>query len=153
MQQLIRGNSGGPLIGVDGDVIGINSIKITSAEGIGFAIPINIVKPIIEKFTNQGKFVEANLGIFAYDKNVIPYLDSSIEFDKGIYIAQIKDDVPAAKSGIKIGDIITKIDNVILNKMSELRSYIYTKNPDDEVTLTINRKSKEFQVSVKLIQK
>ena len=49
------GNSGGPLINLDGNVIGINSVKITSAEGIGFAIPINMVKPIIEKFQNERK--------------------------------------------------------------------------------------------------
>ena len=83
------GNSGGPLINSKGEVIGINSVKITEAEGIGFAIPINIIKPIIESFSKNGEFEEAYLGIFAYDKNVVPYLDSSIEFNSGIYVAQI----------------------------------------------------------------
>ena len=144
------GNSGGPLINADGLIIGINSVKITSAEGIGFAVPINIVKPIIEKYMQEGKFEEATLGIFAYDKNIIPYIDSSFELNKGIYIAQISLDSPAKKSGLKEGDIIEKIDELELNKMCDLRCYIYTKNPGDEVKLTIYRNKKEMQLTVKL---
>ena len=68
------GNSGGPLIYPDGKVIGINTVKISSAEGIGFAVPINIIKPIIQSFKATGNFEEANIGIYAYDKEVIPYL-------------------------------------------------------------------------------
>ena len=147
------GNSGGPLINSNGKVIGINSVKITEAEGIGFAIPINIVKPIIESFAKNGKFEEAYLGIFAYDKNVIPYLDSSIDFNSGIYIAQISVDGPSNSSGLKIADIITKIDDISINKMSELRSYIYTKNVGEEVTLTILRNKKEYNIKIKLGKK
>lgn len=144
------GNSGGPLINPDGKIIGINSVKIASAEGIGFAVPINIVKPIIEKYMKEEKFEEASLGIFAYDKEIIPYIDEKIEIQKGIYIAQISLDSPAAKTGLKVGDVITKIDNLELNKMCDLRSYIYTKSPGDEVNLTIYRNRREIQIRVKL---
>lgn len=147
------GNSGGPLINLKGEVIGINTVKITDAEGIGFAVPINIIKPIIESFTNKGEFAEAYLGIFAYDKNVIPYLDSSLEFDSGIYVAQVSTDGPSYYSGLRVGDIITKIDEITINKMSELRSYIYTKNVDDEVNLTILRNKKEYNIKIKLGKK
>ena len=147
------GNSGGPLINTNGEMIGINSVKITSAEGIGFAIPINIIKPIIEKFVNEDKFDEAYIGIFAYDKEVIPYLDSSIEFENGIYVANIAVDGPARNSGLKIGDIITKIDNQEINKMSELRNYIYQKLPKDTVTLTILRNKKTTDITIKLGQR
>ena len=71
------GNSGGPLLLPDGKVIGVNTIKITSAEGIGFAVPINVVKPVIENFLKFDNFEEAYIGISAYDSNVIPYLSSS----------------------------------------------------------------------------
>ena len=144
------GNSGGPLINPDGKIIGINSVKIASAEGIGFAVPINIVKPIIEKYMKEGKFEEASLGIFAYDKEIIPYIDEKIEIQRGIYIAQISLDSPAAKTGLKVGDVITKIDNLELSKMSDLRSYIYTKSPGDEVNLSIYRNKREIQIRVKL---
>ena len=147
------GNSGGPLINPDGNVIGITSVKITSAEGIGFAVPINIVKPIIESYLKEDKFEEASLGIFAYDKEVIPYLNENNEMTKGIYIAQISLDSPASKTNLKIGDVITKIDNLELVKMCDLRCYIYTKKPGEEVTLTIVRNGKEQQIKVTLQQK
>ena len=136
------GNSGGPLIYPNGEVIGINTVKISTAEGIGFAIPINIIKPIIESFKETGKFEEATIGIYAYDKEVVPYLNSSynsINFDKGIYVAQITKNGPASNTELKEADIIISIDEKELNTMNDLREYIYTKKPNDEVTLKITR--------------
>lgn len=144
------GNSGGPLINTNGEVIGINTVKINEAEGIGFAVPINIVKPIIESFVTNGNFEEAYLGIFAYDKNVVPYLETGIEFNSGIYVAQINKDGPANTSSLKVGDIITKIDNIDINKMSELRKYIYSKKAGDEVNLSILRNKKTYSIKIKL---
>ena len=147
------GNSGGPLIAADGTMIGITSVKITSAEGIGFAVPINVVKPIIERYQKDGKFEEASLGIFAYDKNVIPYIDSNLELTQGIYVAQISLDSPAAKTNLQVGDVILKIDDLTLNKMCDLRCYIYTKSPGDEVTLTVYKNKRQQEIKVTLGQK
>lgn len=144
------GNSGGPLINKKGEVIGINSVKITSAEGIGFAIPINIIKPIIEKLKQTGTFNEATIGIFAYDSKMAQYIDSKIEFKNGIYVANLTAGGSAYSAGMQVGDIITKIDNMEINKLSKLREYIYTKEPGDTVLLTIQRNNREFQVEVKL---
>lgn len=137
------GNSGGPLINIDGEVIGINTIKISSAEGIGFAVPINLIKTIIEKLATQGKFEEASIGIFAYDKNVIPYIDKNLKFDTGIYVVQVSRGSSAYNAGLREKDIIIKIDNITLEKMSDLRKYIYTKNVGDEVILRIQRNNVE----------
>ncbi len=148
------GNSGGPLIYPNGEVLGINTVKISSAEGIGFAVPINIIKPIIESFQNTGEFEEASIGIYAYDKEVIPYLSSTtnynIKFEKGIYVAQITKNGPAEKTDLKEKDIITSIDNVTLNTMNDLRQYIYTKKPNDEVTLQVTRGkiTKEIKITL-----
>lgn len=142
------GNSGGPLILPNGEVIGINTVKISSAEGIGFAIPIDIVKPIIESFKNNGKFEEAQIGIYAYDKEVIPYLNKNLSFEKGIYVAQITKNGPAYNTELKEGDIITKIDNIELNTMNDLRKYIYTKKPKDEVILSITRGKIQKQIKI-----
>lgn len=147
------GNSGGPLITATGDMIGINTIKITTAEGIGFAIPINMIKPVIQSVIENGKFEEATIGVFAYDKEVIPYLNSAVKFENGIYIAQLTTKGAAEKAGLKVGDIITKIDNVTLNKMSELRTYIYSKKPDEEVTVSVLRNNKDMDVVIKLGKK
>lgn len=135
------GNSGGPLIYPNGEVVGINTMKISTAEGIGFAVPINIVKPIIESFKNTGNFEEATIGIYAYDKEVIPYLNNQtiVNFEKGIYVAQITINGPADYTELKEGDIITSIDGISLKTMNDLREYIYTKKPGEEVNLKISR--------------
>ena len=135
---------------LDGEIIGINSVKIEEAEGIGFAIPINLIRPIIEKIKETGEFKEAQIGIYAYDKEVIQYLDKDLKFDTGIYVISINKIGPAYGKGLLEGDIITKIDEISLNKMSDLRKYIYTKEVGDEVTLTVNRKNREFEVKIKL---
>lgn len=147
------GNSGGPLINGGGEVIGINSVKITSAEGIGFAVPINSIKGVIESFAQTGKFEEASLGIFAYDSNVIPYVDTTARFEEGIYVASVTPQTTAALNGIKKGDIITSIDGQPLNRMCELRAYIYTKKPKEEVTLKILRKTRELEIKLLLDKK
>lgn len=148
-----EGNSGGPLINTSGELIGVNSIKISSAEGIGFAAPINIIKPIIEKLVKTGKFDEGYLGIYGYDREVINYLDEKIDIDSGVYIAKIMPDSPLLIAGIKEKDIILKIDEIYINKMNDLKKYIYTKNPGDKVTLKINRNGAEEEVQVTLSTK
>ncbi len=147
------GNSGGPLINLDGEVVGINSVKITSAEGIGFAIPINIIKPIVEKLVNNKTLDEPYLGIFGYDKEVIPYLNSDFDIKEGVYVAQVVLDGPSSKSGLKIGDIITQVDNTKISKMSELRSYIYSKSPNDTISVHIIRNNNSHIIQVALGRK
>lgn len=149
------GNSGGPLIYPNGDVIGINTIKITTAEGIGFAVPINIVKPIIENFKQTGNFEEATIGIYAYDKEVTPYLSNNLinKFNKGIYVAQITPNGPADNTDLKEADIITSIDNIELNTMNDLREYIYKKKPNDSVSLKINRGKISKEINIVLGKK
>lgn len=149
------GNSGGPLIYPNGDVIGINTIKITTAEGIGFAVPINIVKPIIESLKQTGNFEEATIGIYAYDKEVTPYLSNNLinKFSNGIYVAQITSNGPADNSDLKEADIITSIDNIELNTMNDLREYIYTKKPNDSVTLKIIRGKINKEITIELGKK
>ena len=147
------GNSGGPLIKPDGTVIAVNSVKITSADGIGFAVPINVIKPVVQKFVETGNFEEATIGIFAYDKNVIPYLNNGIKFENGIYVEEVTKNSSAENSDIKKGDIITKIDGKEINKMNELKEYIYTKNPGDEINLTILRNKNTIETKVTLTKK
>lgn len=149
------GNSGGPLIMPNGQVIGVNTVKITSAEGIGFAIPINLIKTIIASFKNSGSFEEATIGIYAYDKEVIPYLASNMKnvFTNGIYVADIIENGPADGSELKEGDIIESIDGLTLNTMNDLREYIYTKKPKDEVVLCILRGKIRSEIKIILGKK
>ena len=92
------------------------------------------------------------MGVYAYDKNVIPYLDNSsgisinntLKFDSGIYVTQIIKNGPASKTELKEGDIIVAIDDKELETMNDLREYIYSKNPNDIVTLYKTEMEKVF---------
>lgn len=151
------GNSGGPLINKNGEVLGINSVKITSAEGIGFAIPINIIKPIIEQLVSNGEYITPTLGMFAYDKDIVPYINQeltqNIKLDTGIYVANVIRNSPAERSGMKRGDILLEIDGIKLEKMSELRTYIYSKKVGEKVNIKYIRGNKEYQISITLAKK
>lgn len=147
------GNSGGPLINIDGEVIGINGVKITSAEGISFAIPINTVKSVIDSFKNNGRFEEASLGIFAFDKNVLGYIDENLRFSEGIYVEKVNKNSAAEEAGLRKGDIILSIDGKNLERMCDLRGYIYTKKPGDKVKLKIQRNYREIEVAATLKKK
>ena len=128
---------------------GINSVKVEDAEGIGFAIPIDIVMPIIKKLANNGEFKEASLGIYAYDKEVVRYLNN-LKINTGIYVVSIDKLGPAYGKGLLVGDIITKIDSVTVEKVNDLRKYIYTKEIGDEIILTVDRKGKELEIKMNL---
>ncbi len=147
------GNSGGPLIDKEGNIIGITTVKITDAEGIGFAIPINIIKPIIEKLKETSEYEEPSLGLYVYDKEAIQYINSSLEFETGVYITELIPEGAAKTAGLRVGDIIEKIDGINLNKINDLRKHIYTKNVDDEVKLTILRNKQRFEITAKLTKK
>ena len=147
------GNSGGPLVNAVGDVIGVNTVKITSAEGIGFAVPINVVKPVIESFKQNGSFDEATLGIFAYDGDVASYLNLKSKLNKGVYVSKITINGPAFSSDLKEGDLICSIDGKILSTINDLREIIYGKKPGDEVELEIIRNESKKNVTVMLGKK
>ena len=90
------------------------------------------------------------MGVFAYDKGVIPYLDSKLKLDNGIYIANVDETGPAFKNGIRVGSIITQIDGNAINTMMQLRTYIYSKNPGDTINVTHISNGKTTTVPIKL---
>ena len=147
------GNSGGPLLNADGEVIGINGVKITSAEGISFAIPINSAKAVINSFNSQGKFEEASLGLFAFDKSVLGYINENLRFNEGIYVAKVNINSAAEAAGLREGDILISIDNKKLERMCDLRCYIYTKKPGDTVVLRLQRGYRQIEVEAVLKKK
>ena len=147
------GNSGGPLVNAEGQVIGINGVKITSAEGISFAIPINSIKNVINSFEKNGKFEEPTLGVFAFDKKVLGYMDTNLAFSEGIYVAVVNKNSAAEEAEIRIGDIILSIDGNKLERMCDLRCYIYSKKPGDKIKLKIKRNYREIEVEATLKRK
>lgn len=147
------GNSGGPLLNSSGQVVGINTIKVASAEAMGFAVPINVVVPIIQKYIDGKDFKEPYMGIFAYDKEVMPYVGNGVKLDKGIYVANIDENGPAYKSGIRLGCVITQVDGMDIETMLQLRTYLYSKKPGDTINVTHISNGKTETIPVVLAEK
>ena len=120
------GNSGGPLLNEKGQVIGINSAKISSAEGIGFSIPINTAKPIIEQVIKSGNFEKVTLGIKGVDvKTFESATGTNLAADEGVYIIEVSQNTAAQKAGIKTGDVIVKIGDDKTPTMADLNKVLY----------------------------
>lgn len=132
------GNSGGPLINNQGQIIGINTVK-ASAEGLGFAIPINIAKPIINQLIEKGVFRPTYLGVSMFDREIAGYYENTVEIKSGVYIMNVGANSPASRAGLKERDIITHIDGVEVNTMLKVKSILYTKKPGDKIKVTFIR--------------
>jgi len=145
------GNSGGPLINGRGQVIGINTVK-ASAEGLGFAIPINITKPIIRKLIDTGEFIPTYMGITPLDSEMLGYYAINIEIQKGIYIYNIMKGAPAASAGLQAGDVITHINGTEVNTLIKFKSVLYGLNPGDTISVRYLRGNTEYNADIKLAE-
>ncbi|MDN6722621.1 MAG: S1C family serine protease, partial [Staphylococcus equorum] len=138
------GNSGGALVDINGNLVGINSMKIASeqVEGIGFAIPSNEVKVTIKELVENGEIERPSIGISLLNVSEIPeqYKEElNTKRKDGVYIAKVH-----ADNELKEGDIITAIDDKKVKEDTDLRSYLYeNKKPGDSVEMTIERNGKE----------
>ena len=155
------GNSGGPLVNSDGQVIGINSMKLSSSssgdpvEGMGFAIPSNEVVTIVNQLVKKGKITRPQLGIkVAAIADLNSYykkqLGISTSLKKGLYVASVTSGSAAASAGIKKGDVITAADGKTVNDVATLHSILYSHNVGDKVKITVNRNGKTMTFTVTL---
>lgn len=142
------GNSGGALLNSRGQLIGINTAKAGNSDGIGFAIPINTVKPVIDKIRENGKFDSVYLGITGQSLDYLrklQYLKDDIKAKSGIYVVSVfTDDSP-----IKEGDVIKEIDGKPVKDMGALKKLLLAYNLGDTVKLTIERDGKEEEINFK----
>lgn len=146
------GNSGGPLLNSKGQVIGINSAKAASGEGLGFAIPINTAKPILEEVMATGSFKKAYIGIGGADAALYLqyYPDEVLGTETGVYVSQIYEGSPADIAGLRQGDVVTAIDETAVETMVQLTRELFAYKPGDEAVLTVYRDGKAMEVPVKL---
>ncbi len=143
------GNSGGPLLNSRGQVIGINTAKVTSGEGLGFAIPINTAKPIVEQFIEKGEFTRVSLGIQAIDIDMFESLTGlKLPVEKGVYVAQVTGNSAADKYGIMAGDIIVKVGNAEINNRDDLIRTTYKHRPGDKTSITVLRNNKAIDINM-----
>jgi S1-C subfamily serine protease len=145
------GNSGGPLFNAEGKVIGINTAKMSTAEGLGFAIPINTAKPIIEQVIKDGTFSTVYVGIQGVDVETYETaLGIDVAADYGVVVVETTKNSPATEAGLKTGDVITAIDGDKIESMSDLKRNLYEYKENDKAELTILRNGEEQKVTITL---
>ena len=148
------GNSGGPLVNLEGEAVGINTAIFTRSGGymgIGFAIPINMAKVIRDQLIEHGSVTRGFLGILI--QNLTPALRKTFDLDEdlhGILVADVTDDSPAEKAGLKRGDVIVSCDGDSVKDVASFRNRISLTPPGTKVTLRILRDGKEKEIRVKV---
>lgn len=159
------GNSGGPLINFAGQVIGINSMKLsssasgTSVEGMGFAIPSNQVVDIVNKLVKYGQVTRPAIGIGLVELSAVTVDDQKSllkipdTVKGGVVVMSLTPNGPAAKAGIQKYDVITEIDGKTVTGQADLREELYKHDLDDTVTITYYHQAEKKTVKVKLTQK
>lgn len=152
-----HGNSGGPLVNLAGQVVGINTIIVRNTgsssdvvEGLGFAIPSNAVQAAANQIISNGAVVRPFLGIRwqAINPQIAQRYGLPVEW--GVYVSQVQASSPAEAAGIRSGDIITHINDVLLDDQHPYMNSLFNYKPGDSVTLTVSRASQTLQLKVKL---
>jgi S1-C subfamily serine protease len=146
------GNSGGPLVRMAGDVIGVNTAMIQEAQGIGFAISINSAKPIIQELLAHGRVVRPAIGIAPV--SVTPQLASAYDLpvDRGVLVARLDPRGPAARAGVRVGDIIVAVAGHPVKNLGELRAAIGRHKIGDSVELTVRREKASVTLKVTTVE-
>ncbi len=145
------GNSGGPLLNIHGQAIGINSAIFSRSGGymgIGFAIPINMVKKIEQQLLKSGKVTRGWLGVVIQDLNEDLAKSFDLKTKKGVLISQVSQDSPAGKAGLKDGDVVVAIDGKPVENVAELRNTIAMTAPGTELVLKVIRNGKTYSIPV-----
>ena len=151
-----HGNSGGPLVDLAGEVIGINTLVVRNtnsgdvAEGLGFAIPVNTAQAIAQQIIQKGYFSRPYMGINF--QPITPDIAARYNLPSqwGVYIMKVSSGSPASTAGLQQGDIITKVGDVTLDETHSYVNTLFTFKPGDQITLTILRDGKEMPVQITL---
>jgi len=144
------GNSGGPLCDINGKVIGINTAIVRNAQGLGFAVPINIAKKVMEDLLKYGKVIRGWLGVYIED--ISPTLAEKFGVKEGVLITRVMPNSPAQKGGLKSGDIIVEYDGKPVKNVSDLQLKVINTKPGEVVKITVVRNGEKKVLSVKIGQ-
>ncbi|HXA84403.1 MAG TPA: Do family serine endopeptidase [Candidatus Dormibacteraeota bacterium] len=147
------GNSGGPLVNAHGEVIGINTFLISpsgSFSGMGFAIPTQIARPVVDTLLKDGKIEHARIGVGIND--VTPENATFFHMDNasGALVSQVEPDSPGAKAGLKVGDVITELNGKKMDNSGQLQAAISAQRPGGKVNLVVMRDGKSLSLPVTL---
>ena len=150
------GNSGGPLVNSDGAVMGINTFILSQSggsEGIGFAIPSNIVKAVYDQIRKEGHVHRGRIGLFA--QTITPVLASGLGLpqDWGVVVGDVEPEGPADSSGVKIGDIIVSLNNKRMENARQLEVNVYRYPKGEKVSLEVLRDGQKLTISVPVTER
>ncbi|MHC1781155.1 MAG: S1C family serine protease [Anaerolineaceae bacterium] len=151
-----QGNSGGPLVNLAGEVIGINTLVVRNsqsgdvAEGLGFAVPANTARAVAEQIMQKGYFSRPYLGIRW--QAVTPYIAAryNLPVEWGVYITDVSADSPANRAGLQPGDIISRIGDITLDETHSYINTLFLYNPGDTITIEVVRDGQTLQFEVAL---
>ena len=144
------GNSGGPLVNTNGEIIAINTAKIPYAHGIGFAVPVNTAKTILQELIQYGKVNRPWLGVSTIKITRRIASNYRLPTNEGALVVKVEEYSPAADAGIRQGDIIEEIDEKRIEEITELSSRIKKKKVNEKTLLSVNRYGRRFDISVTL---
>lgn len=146
------GNSGGALVTADGKVVGINSAKIAKegVEGMGFAIPINSAKGIIQQLISSGKVTRAYLGVYAADKDIAQRYGYDWDHDGGVLVMKVASRSPVSLTDIRPGDYILAIDGQSIDTVKGMRDILDTHKPGDRIKVTYEHNGRKVDTEVLL---
>jgi len=148
------GNSGGALVNTYGELIGINTAIYAPSgtyAGYSFAVPINLVKKVMQDLIDHGEVQRAFLGIMIQDVNSDVAEDLDLAVTEGVYVSELIEGGAAIKSELEAGDVITKINNIKTSSVPKLQEQIGSRDPGDSIVVTVNRKGKVKNITVKLL--
>lgn len=143
------GNSGGPLVNINGEVIGITSMKLVKSgvEGMGFALPIEYVMNYVDDLENGKQITRPVIGVSIIDSSYVYRGESNVQ---GVVVASVENGSSAYEAGLKKGDIVTKINDSEISSSAEFRYNLYKYNVGDTIKLVINRSGETLELNVKL---
>lgn len=143
------GNSGGPLVNSKGEVVGINTLKITSGEGIGFAIPTQNFSSILNSFVTSINYETPYLGVFGYDAEIANYYQLT-NVDNGVYVINTDKNSPIYNANVKTGDIIAKFNDKKIKNILDLREELYKCSATNSATIEIIRDNEVYEITIPL---
>lgn len=147
------GNSGGPLVSLDAEVIGMNTAIFSRSGGymgIGFAIPVNMIKTIRQQLVEHGAVTRGRLGVYIQDLTQELAESFDLEQGKGILVAQVIEDSPAAEAGLQQGDVIITLNAEPVAKVASFRNQISLTRPGTKIKLTVLRDGKEKTIKARI---
>jgi serine protease Do len=144
------GNSGGPLADLDGKVIGMNTAMIPFAQGMGFAIPSETIKRIMDQITRHGRVVRPWLGISGMDVNKFVARRYNLAVEQGVLLAEVLQEGPARDSGLRVGDIVVKIGESKVEGMKDLVGALSHLTIGEEVSVQFVRNGTSYETKLRL---